>query len=413
LGHCDDVPVVADNDSPGSIGSIALLRANVPFQRLWVARTVSYFGDSLGLVALMLHVAQTTGQALAVAALLLVGDFAPALLGPLTGTVGDRFGLRRVMVGCELAQAALVALTALWLPALPMLLLLVGLRAVVAQVFQPASRAAVPALVRGDDLPGANAAVGFGTNIGEAVGPLAAAVVIPAWGITGALLADAASFLVSAALLVSVRLTQQRELTAPASFLRDARTGLSYIWRSPVVRAIILGYFGVVAFNGIDDVALVFLAADALQGGPPAVGLLLAAVGIGLLIGYALLSRRSRAVSMMALLLIGFATSSAGNLLTGLAWAVLAAFACQVARGLGIAALDVAANTMLQQAVPAGLLARVFGTLYGAIGVAAGLSYLAGGVLLDVAGPRVTFVVAGTGGLLVTLATALVLRRRR
>ena len=44
---------------------------------------VSFLGDSLSLVALMLHVAATTGQALAVALLLLAGDFAPALLGPL------------------------------------------------------------------------------------------------------------------------------------------------------------------------------------------------------------------------------------------------------------------------------------------------------------------------------------------
>jgi hypothetical protein len=104
----------------------ALLRTNQPFRRLWAARTISYFGDSLSLVALMLYVAQSTGQALAVAVLLLVGDFAPALLGPLAGTVSDRFDLKRVMVGCELAQAALVAVTALWLPSLPMLLILVG-----------------------------------------------------------------------------------------------------------------------------------------------------------------------------------------------------------------------------------------------------------------------------------------------
>jgi hypothetical protein len=53
----------------------------------------------------------------------------------------------------------------------------------------------------------------------------------------------------------------------------------------------------------------------------------------------------------------------------------------------------------------------VFGTLYGAIGVAAKLSYLAGSVLLDITGPRITFVVAGAGGLLLTVATAIALRR--
>jgi MFS family permease len=114
-----------------------------------------------------------------------------------------------------------------------------------------------------------------------------------------------------------------------------------------------------------------------------------------------------------ALLLAGFAVSSAGNLLTGLAWAVAAAFALQAVRGLGIAALDVAATTLVQRIVPAGLLGRVFGTLYGGIGVAAALAYLLGGLLLDRTGPRTAFVTAGAAGLLATGATALALRRAR
>ena len=57
------------------------------------------------------------------------------------------------------------------------------------------------------------------------------------------------------------------------------------------------------------------------------------------------------------------------------------------------------------------MLGRVFGNLYGAIGVAAGLSYVLGGLLLDLTSPRLTFVIAGMGGLLATLATALALRR--
>ena len=186
---------------PAGPGSLRLLGANRPFRLLWTARTVSFAGDSLGLVALMLHVAETTGQALAVALLLLAGDFVPALFGPLAGTLADRVDRRRVMVGCELVQSALVVVIALWLPSLPLLLVLVGLRAAAAQVFQPASRAAVPALVAGRDLERANAAVGLGTNGGEALGPLLAAVALPVLGVRGVLLVDAATFLVSAALL--------------------------------------------------------------------------------------------------------------------------------------------------------------------------------------------------------------------
>ena len=407
---------MATDGGPAGAGALRLLGANRPFRLLWTARAVSFLGDSLGLVALMLHVASTTGQALAVAALLLAGDFAPALLGPLTGTVADRLDRRRVMVACELVQGALVVAIALWLPSLPLLLVLVGLRAVAGQVFQPASRAAVPAVVPEPDLERANAAVGVATNGGETLGPLVAAVALPLLDVRGVLLLDAATFAISAVLLAFLpALPGDGPGRDRASFLADARTGLRYLWRERTVRVVTLGFVAIVACNGIDDVALVFLATDTLGGGDGAVGLLLAAVGIGLLAGYALLARTRRRVAMPALLLAGFAVSSAGNLLTGLAWAVAAAFALQAVRGLGIAALDVAATTLVQRIVPAGLLGRVFGTLYGGIGigVAAALAYVLGGLLLDRTGPRTAFVTAGAAGLVATAATALALRRAR
>jgi MFS family permease len=402
---------MATDGEPGGARSLRLLGGNRPFRLLWTARTVSFLGDSLSLVALLLHVAETTGQALAVAWLLLAGDFAPALLGPLAGTVADRLDRKRVMVGCELAQAALVAAIALWLPALPLLLVLVGLRALAGQVFQPASRAAVPAVVADRDLERANAAIGFGTNGGEALGPLAAALLLPVLEVRGVLLVDAASFLVSAALLGLLPAMAGPAPGRRASFLADARDGLRYLRREATLRVVAAGYFAVVACNGIDDVALVFLATDTLGAGEAAVGLLLGAVGIGLLAGYALVARARGRVPTAALLLAGFAVSSAGNLLTGLAWAVAAAFALQAGRGLGIATLDVAATTMVQRIAPASVQGRVFGSLYGAIGVAAALAYLLGGVLLDRTTPRVAFVAAGAAGLLATAATALALPR--
>jgi hypothetical protein len=287
------------------------------------------------------------------------------------------------------------------------------LRAVAGQIFQPASRAAVPSLVRDRDLEGANSAIGFGTNGSEALGPLSAAALLPVIGVQGVLLVDAATFMISAALLTSLPSVPPAPIEegARGSFMLEARVGLGYIWSVPLVRTIGLGFFAVVTFNGIDDVALVFLARDSLGGGDSAASLLYAAVGVGLLLGYALLARYAGRFPMVLVLLLGFGANSAGNLFSGLAWVVAAAFAVQAVRGVGIAAMDVAASTLLQRTVPQARLGRVFGNLYGAIGVAAGLSYVLGGFVLNATSPRATFVAAGVGGLLVTLATALALPR--
>jgi MFS family permease len=392
--------------------TLALLRDNAPFRALTTARLVSFVGDSVSLVALMLYVADTVGQALAIAVLLLVGDFAPSLVSPLTGAVADRFDRRRVMIVCELVQGALLLAIALALPPLPVLLVLVAARSITGQVFQPASRAAIPALVAERDLPAANATLGFGTNGAEAIGPLLAAALFPLVGVRGVLLVDAASFALSALLLTRLpRLPVTAHADEPGSLLADARVGLGYIWRTPAVRIIALGFFAVVACNGIDDVALVLLAKDTFHAGDSAVGLLLGAVGVGLLIGYVVLARLGTRASMTALLLAGFAISSVGNLLTGVAWAVAAAVGLQAVRGLGLAAMDVATNTLVQRLTPAGLLGRVFGNLYGLVGVAAAVSYLGGGLLLDATSAPATFVIVGAAGTLATLLVALRLPR--
>ncbi|MFE9913599.1 MFS transporter [Micromonospora sp. NPDC005553] len=391
---------------------IQLLRRNRPFRTLFSARLVSYAGDSLSLVALIFHVAETTGKGLAVALLLLVGDFAPSLLGPFTGALADRLNLRRLMVVCELVQAAVLLVIVLTMPSLPMLLALVAIRATASQLFQPASRAAVPALVDDRDLETANSTLGFGSNAAEAIGPLLAAALFPLVGLRGVLLVDAVSFLVSAMLLATLpSLPPTTGDERQPSLLRQARTGLGYLVSVPTVRVIFLGFTAVVAFNGVDDVALVLLAKDTFHVGGSAVGLLLGAVGVGLVAAYAMLSRWGTRASMPLLLIAGFAVSSVGNLLTGLAWAVAAAIALQAVRGLGLAAMDVASSTLLQRTVPPGMLGRVFGNLYGAIGVAAATSYLAGGVLLDATSAPVTLMVAGVGGLVATGVVALRLSR--
>jgi MFS family permease len=390
-------------------GGLRLLRHNPPFRTLWTARAISFLGDSLGLVALLVYVEDSTGAALAVALLLFAGDCLPGFFGPLAGAIGDRFDLRKVMVGCELVQGALT-LAMLTLPPLPVLLVLVCLRSITATVFQPASRSAVPALVDDKRLETANATLGAGTNGLEALGPLVAAGLFLVTDIRGILLVDAATFLVSAVLLS--RLPALPPTPSAGSLISDTRVGLGYIRSTRVVRVIALGFFAIAAFSGVDDVAMVFLARDELGGGTSAASVLYAGVGIGLIAGYLLIGRIGGRIPVLVLLVLGFGISSLGNLFTGLAWAIWAALLLQTVRGLGIAGLDVAINTHLQRVVPAGLLGRVFGTLYGAVGLAAGLSYGLGGLLLHLTDARTTFIAAGTGGLLATLATAAALRRR-
>ncbi|MFJ8958741.1 MFS transporter [Lentzea sp. NPDC102401] len=381
---------------------LTLLKENGPLRVLSTARVVSVVGDALSLVTLMVHVQSVLGKAIAVAALLLVGDFAPSLLSPLTGVISDRFDRRTVMIVCEVAQGVLLAVVAFTLPPLPVLLALVGVRAVIGQIFIPASRAAVPSLVAEKDLAQANTALGLGSNSADVIGPFLAAVLLQFMDTRGVLLVDAVSFGLSALLLL--RLPKLVVPSEPGeTVFTDVKAGVSEIWRNRALRIVFLGFCGVVACTAIDDVAVLQLTMGVFGESESVAGVVLGAVGIGLLLGYALLARGSARWSMVALLVTGFLISSAGNLFTGLAWGVASAFALQAVRGLGIAAMDVAHSTLIQRLVPGDRTGRVFGNFYGGIGVAAAISYIVGGLLIDTLGPQLILVLAGGAGVLVTL----------
>ncbi len=403
----------------------ALLARNRAFRMLWTARLISFFGDSVGLIALLLYTASHFGTGLAVALLMIAGDFVPSLLSPVAGAISDRWDRRFVLISCELVQGGLIAVIAVRLPSLPLLLLLVGIQSCVAAVFQPAARSAVPSLVPDASLERANAAIGFGTNGMDSAGPLAGAALLAVLSVRDLLLADAATFVISAALLATLpalpalpALPGGRPAThgtpktsAAAALLAQARDGLRFIWQDKVIRVVTLAFCAVVLFNGVDDVALVFLARHTLHGSNSAASLVYAGAGLGMLAGFVLIARAAPRLAIPLLIVAGYAVSSLGNLLTGLSFAIVAALGFQVIRGLGIAAMDVGHNSLIQRIVPAEMLGRVFGNVYGAVGAAAGLSYVFGGLLLDATNARVTLIVAGAGGLVSAAAAAIVLPR--
>jgi len=393
---------------------LRLLLESAAFRRLWFSRFVSFVGDSLALVALILYVAEHTNEGFAVAGLLLAGDFAPTLLSPWTGALADRVDMRRLMIACEVLQAAAVIAIAVSLSFLAVVLVLVFVRSVLASTIGPATRSAVPRIVADADLEEANAVLGFGTFGFEAVGAAMAAALVPLIGTRGALLVDAATFLVSALVLVGLPMlapTHDGTTSPDTSWHRDALDGVRDVFVDPLVRAVVIGFGAFVVFIGMDDVALVFLGREELHSGSTGTALLYAGAGVGLFVGFLLITR-PRGWSPLSLFVGGLALTAVGNLATGLAWATYAAFAMQILRGLGASAVDVGTSTLLQRRVPPERLGRTFANLFGVIGCAAGLSYVAGGLLLNLTSSRVVLVTAGLGGLVAAGWTAAVARGR-
>ena len=402
-----------ENGGVGGRSAYGLIRQVPGFRALWCSRAVSHVGGSLSTVALIVYVAEQVGSGRAVALLLLVGELLPTLFSPVAGALADRLPPRRLLVTCELAQGAVLAVVAATVPPLPVLLALIAVKTLFAVLLEPAARAAVPRLVPDAELASANAALGLGTHGLDVAGPLLAAALLPALGVRGVLWVDVATFGLSAVLLAGLpRLsTVERPVAAP-DLWTDTVDGLRYLARHRTVRVLALGFWAVVLCTALDDVVLVFLARDTYAAGNLAISLLYAGAGLGLLLGFLLLSRIGHRYAAAGLFVAGLAISSAGNLATGLAGAVVLAVACQAIRGLGLSMVDTGLPAEVARIVPAHLRGRAFAAIYGGVSLAAVLSYVVGGLVLDVVSPPVVLVVAGGLGVLAAVATGAAVRLR-
>ena len=379
---------------------LGLLGSNRAYTALWGARTVSTLGNWITLTALLLYLESTGASGFQVGILLAAREL-PHLLGPVTGALADRLDPRRVMIGCDLANSALIGAVLLFLPSFPLLVTLVALSSITSALFMPSGKSAVPKLVARQELTTANALLGSSTNFSFAIGPLIGALLFAIAGVRAALLLDVATFVVSTLLLLrlpSLASNQANGSAKPAQFIGEVREGLSFVAGHQVARAVAVGMFLSVVFAGIDNVALVFLLRDTLGGPEISVGLALTFYAIAM-IAAPLFAMRIRRVQQQPayLLLFGLLLTSTGLLLTGLSPVLVAVIVAYSIAGLGNGLENVGVDTLIGRSVPADRLGRVFGMVYGPIFIAGGAAALIGGQLVDLVSPPGAFIIAGAG----------------
>jgi MFS family permease len=384
---------------------VILLRDNPAFRRFWFARVVSFTGDQLARTALLIAVFDRYGGS--ALGLLLLASTLPRLFGPLLGALADRFDQRRLIVLCDLAQAVLYLAIAVLVPSLPVLLVLVTVATTFATLFTPAGRSLLPGLVGMAQVPAANAQLAVGINVGVAAGPALGGLLLAGAGLTATLVVDVATFLASAVLIGGVRRVAARKSGAPEPFGTVLRAGLDVVRHTPAVRAVSIGFFVVVMFAALDNVALVPLGRVDLRASEAVVGFLGAAYGLGMVSGPLALVRSRRTVPAEMLFLVALLALGAGTIGTGVSPVVAGALTGQAVAGVGAAWHHVASDTLIQQHVPANRLGTVFGTVYVFPYAAEALAYVVGIPMLAAVGPRWVFTIAGAG----VLATLAVIHR--
>lgn len=392
-------------------GALALLRRRPRFRALWSALALSYSGSGAALTALLLYVQETRGTGTAVAALL-IAEGMPRIFGTVLGGLAERLELRGLMIRADLGQGLLYACIAL-LPSFGVLLGLVALTSLLQTAYSPARTSVVPQLVEDEELLVANALTGTASNLFIVVGPLVGALLFATVGTAAAVLVNAASFIASALLTSLIpRVPPERPEEGHEHLLAAARTGFRYAFADPLTRTVVLALFAMFAFIAIDNVALVFLVRETLDGSAAAYGVISAAFGVGMLAASLTIARGST-IAPPLLFLVSLVFSGTGTLLTGIAPVAAAAGAFQLVSGAGNGLEIVASETILHQRVPRRMLGRVAGLTSTAAACGTAISMALGGFLVDATTPRVALVVAGAAGLAAALLAAPVLLRAR
>jgi MFS family permease len=268
---------------------LALITRNRDFRLLFVAMIISFAGDWFLFVALAGLLFELTGSPGLIAALYAAMTVPFALFTFVGGPLADRLNRQWLMVTSDVLRGLLAlgfllidSPSQVWL-----VFLLTGAISALQAVFTPSATAAIPNLVDREDLPAANvlSAASWGTmlTLGSSLGGL----VVAAFGRDAGYLADAASFIVSAALVTRIRrpFSEPREVHEKHPGLVEAsREALRYARRDHRVLALLTVKSGFGLGAGV--IALLpVLALAVFEAGDRGTGILYGFRGIGIVLG--------------------------------------------------------------------------------------------------------------------------------
>ena len=365
-------------------------------RRFFTAHGQSCMGSGLAHVALPLLAYDMTGSAWAVTAVL-IPDLMPAILfGPLFGALVDRVGWRVCAIAADLARFLGFTLV-VFAHSLPALIVAAGLAGIGTALFAPAALAGVSALATGDRRPAALGLFGALDDIGLTVGPALAAGLLAMTGPIALLGANAVSFAVSALLLAGVPGREPRTGDVEyRSIWTDLSEGLRVLGGRREVRLLLGSSTAAVLFAGVTNVGEVLLAREVLGAGGSGLAALIAAHGVGTILG-SLAARFRQSFQWRRAYVAGLSCMAVDLTLCALSpslWILLPVF---VLGGFGNGFALVHDRLLLGAAVPDALHGRVFALQKALTSLAFAASFVAASLLISVGGVQLTFAVAAAG----------------
>ncbi|MCX5436525.1 MFS transporter [Streptomyces sp. NPDC058321] len=376
------------------------------FRLLLAAIVVSGFGTSAMWLAAGIWVKDLTGSD-SLAALCAFALWAPALAGPLLGTVADRTRRRPLLVAVNLGLGLLLlslmavdSAGSLWI--LFAVLVAYGACGVVTDA---AEAALVPAVVGRQSLGDFN---GLRTTADEGmklVAPLAGAGLFAVYGGAGVALLDAATFAAAAGLYARLRVRESvPDRRAAGVWFRSAE-GVRALWRQERLRPLVLAAAATMLLAGLNGAALYAVVDGGLGRSPSYAGVLYAVQGAGSVVAGLAAGGLLRRLGERRFAAAGIALFAVGAGLRALPYDAVA-LGCSAAIGMGLPCVLIAALTAVQRETPHALVGRAVATAHTLMFAPNAVALAMGAGLIAVVDHRVLLPLLGAAGLAVACATA-------
>jgi MFS transporter, DHA3 family, macrolide efflux protein len=396
------------------------------FLLLWQGHLVSQIGSQVFLVTLVLWLKQATESATVIGLLMMLGTVPGVVLAPLGGVLVDRYSRVAVLVMGDLVKGITILGVALALflrpdsPGLIVAALCVAsfVGGIVGAATQPAGASLLPDLVPKERLVSANSLVQGSFQVCGIIAQALAGLLFRFVGAPVLALFDGLTYLYAAVSEAFIKTppAAPRPARPAGQFWKgmwaEVMEGLKYIRGQAGMRMLFYTMSFLRFFLVPIAVLLPFYVDEHLLAGPEWYGFLLAASGLGTLVGYVVastvrLSGSSTSWTILTLMtLISLGLGSLGLILSS--WTALLVFA-----GVGAMSSFVGVKllTILQLATPAPVRGRVFGLLGTITGALAPIAMALSGVVADLTDRNIPLIFVACGGITALLSLSVTMRR--
>ncbi|MBE0657099.1 MAG: MFS transporter [Bryobacteraceae bacterium] len=386
-----------------------LLRDNRDFRLLWFAQIVSELGDWFYAVAIYSLLLELTGQARSVGLAVVLQLLPQVFMAPMAGVINDRLRRRSVMIFADIARVFIVlAMLLVSSPSMVWLIwILLFTETTMWALFEPGRTALIPSVTGGkDQIVLANALSSMTWSINLAIGSGIGGLIAWKFGREAVFVINAASFVLSAALLWAMKVDETHTRHLPPVRLRDffdfkpTVEGFKYVRQEPRMWSTLLVKAGMGLLGAHWVILPVF--GERLfvwrESGTLSMSLLFGARGVGALIGSLLSGHlaRNQPDRMRRGIFWGFLIVAAGYMALGGADSLWTACLFVILGHTGTSLCWVYSTTMLHGMTEDRYRGRVFSADYAGLFLIMSVVSFAAAVMVD-AGVSVRVVAFGTG----------------